>query len=361
MAFSRFKTSNGATPTTAPPAPVAATTPTPVHTKVLEPEVLGPVTIHQTLHGPATTGQVVTPVTVQAAPAVVAPMAQASRLPAAFGGLKAAVLAQVITEAERPAFTETFPHILIKGGNSGGSLVPSPGTEKGFVDLLPRLPQGKQPAVGVFMAIRAEAIAWPRNYDDRQEGEKPSINCAIPITDGDGIALLTTGCENFQFASRDVKRTKWETPNGGPGHLRPVFQTLIWIPGVGPVVLQSAPLLESFRAMAKQVHALRDPKTEELDPTPIVATVTTEPWYDDNVFHYWKVEFMHAKPERVQAAKDLYAQYQAWVQSVVAERADLVQAVADWVAGDDKPPSETDIARLKQAANMVNPRRSRGG
>jgi hypothetical protein len=292
----------------------------------------------------ATEAEVLSPETIDAPPP--------PRGLAKMSGLKTNVLALVAQESEQSNFSELFPHICIKGGNAGGTLIPTPSTERTFADICRRLPQGKQPCEGIVMGFRAEAIAWPRNYDDRKEGEKPSINCAISFVDQEGISTLVQGCKNFQFAKKEVKNSKWELANGGPGHLRPTFQMLMWLPDIGQcVVLQSSPLLETFQAMAKQVMKLANPDTQELDPIPVVCSVTTEPWYEDNSFHYWQMDAW-----RDARAKAAYEKFAAWVADVQANRPDIVEAVSAWVNGTDKEISETDGERLTQAANMVNPR-----
>ena len=338
--FSRF--AKGATaPTPATPVPAAAA-PAPAPAVVVEPEVI-------------------TPATVQAPPA--APAVGGFR---GLAPLKANVLAAIAARAdETPTFTEPFPHITLKGGNAGGQVVPTKSTEANFRDLANQLPQGKQPVFGVLMAVRAEAIAWPSGQDDdapaatpgaAAEKARPVINCALSLADTDGITALVAGSENFQFASREIKAAKWATAAGGPGHLRPVFQMLVWLPSVGEcIVVQLAPLLKTFQEMAKQLQKVMDSTTGELRPVPVKLSPTTAPWYDTNVFHYFALDVAaDAK------GKEAYTAYTAWLADVQANRPDMVAGITDWYNGDDKPASDADVEKLTRAANMVNARRGRG-
>lgn len=339
--FSRF--AKGATAPASPtptPAPAAAAPVEPA--AVAEPEVITPATVAQ----PA------------------APAAGGFR---GLAPLRANVLAAIAAKAdETPTFVEPFPHITLKGGNAGGSVVPTKSTEANFKDLANQLPQGKQPVFGILMAVRAEVISWPSSMADddtpaatpaaAQDKARPVINCALPLSDADGIAALMAGAENFQFAPKDIKASKWFAAAGGPGCIRPIFQILVWLPSVQEcIVVQLSPLLKTFQEMAKQLQKVMDPATGELRPVPVKLSPTTAPWYDDNVFHYFTLDVVAD-----QKGKDAYTAYNTWIADVQANRPDMVQSITDWYNGDDKPASDADVEKLTRAANMVNARRGRG-
>jgi hypothetical protein len=272
------------------------------------------------------------------------------------GGFKGNVLAMIAKQEEEAgggAPFELFPTIAITGGNGGGQQVPTKATQSGYKDIASKLPQGKQVIEGVFMGVRAEAIAWPGDFDSRTDGEKPAMSCAIRLDDAENLGALLTGSENFQFCPREQKATKWYVAAGGPGSLRPVFQVLIWLPALQmPVVLQAAPLLKTFREMAGQISQFVDGDTGEISPLPIRFEVTSDIWYEKNLYHYWKASLWTD-----QAGKAAYSAYQGWAQGVVNDRPDVVQQVNDWCSGADKPMTDDAQGRLKWAANAVNPRK----
>ena len=346
MSFARFKTT---TPPTTPAATaVAATTPPPAQPAAATPAQAAAVGGTSGVAGAAA------PSGFAAAkanpPAATKPATSTGLVVPAM--LAKSTLALIAKDDEKGTFADMFPTLQIKGGNAGGTMVPTDGTDKEVAKLLP---QGKMPIQGVFMAYRSEAIAWPTDYDNKKEGDRPCINCAIQANDNDNTGLLLTGSENFQFAPSEVKLSKWAFKNGGPGYLRPVFQILLYLPQFDDcIVLQASGLLKTYRAMAQQLIPFVNEQDGSLAPFPATFDVTTEPWYDDNVFHYWKISGqMNAQ------GAEAHAKYQAFVASIQANRPDLVQNITDWYTGADKPISSDQLERLKMSANMVNPRRRR--
>jgi hypothetical protein len=314
------------------PAPVAAAPaprPAPVAAAPAEPEVL----------------QVETEV--ETAPAD-APQTRALSL----GALKVNALAMI---AQEPAttFTEPFPTIQLKGGNAGGNVIPSKPTSTNWPEIATQLPQGKQAFKGVLMGARSFAIAWPVTFDDRKDGDRPSLSGAIPLTDGDATGLLLQGSDNYQFCPREAKASKWSVPAGGPGHLRPVFQLLVWSSTLGePVVIESCGLLATYRKMAGQVAQFIDADSGELRPVPCSFAPVTEPWYDGNVYHYFQGSWWVQDA----AAEAAWNAFHAWAQDVQENRPDVIEAVMAWSNGTDSPLAAADMARLRRAAGMVNPR-----
>ncbi len=368
--FSRFAT---ASPTAAPaapaPAPAKAAPVAAAAPAAPKPPAARPLVGSQAPKAPAASKA--PPLPRQAAPAVpvqevlaeietqpdapALPAPRANHALSAFGALKVGTLA-MIAEEQSSTFVEPFPSIVLKGGNAGGTVVPTDSTNKNWPEIAAKLPQGKQPLKGILMGARSEAIAWPSDFDNRQEGDRPNINVAIPLVDGDSTALLLAGAENFQFAPRDKKGEKWSVANGGPGYLRPVFQMLVWVPALGePVVVSSCGLLATYRKMAGQVGQFVDQEAQELKPVPCVFTPVTEPWYDNNVYHYFAGTWWVQDAE----ANAGWAAFHEWVADVQANRPDVIEAVMDWCNGGDKPMGDTDQQKLRQAANLVNPRGKR--
>ena len=331
MGFSRLKAASASAPAPTTPAPVVAQAPAPVQTPAPQPTPV-----------PA---PILTPTQVSAP----APKPSGLIIPT----VARSSLALIAKETEG-TFTDMFPTIMLKGGNSGGSMVPTSGTDKEIAKLLP---QGKQPIQGVFMAYRTLAIAWPEALDDSKEknGERPCIDCAIPANDTDNTALLLTGCENFQFAPKEVKQTKWSFKAGGPGLIRPIMEILVYLPQFDDIiVLRSSSLLKTYHTLGQQLTQYVNESNGELGVFPASFEVTTDTWYEDNVFHYWKITSM---VNDVGAAN--FAKYNAFVESIRTNRPDMMQDINDWFTGADKPITADYQARLKQAANMTNPRRRR--
>lgn len=260
----------------------------------------------------------------------------------------AAVLS-VIVQDTGGGSGELFPTLMQKGGNAGGTMAPSGLTPK---EVANALPQGRQPVKGVFMAFRSIAQAWPVDFDHRKDGDRPTIDVAIGPNDSDTTALLRAGAENFQFCPKDAK-TKWSAAAGGPGLLRPIFQILVYLPDFDDViVVQAPPLLESWVKMGQQVAQFQD-KDGGLAPFPVVCEPTTEPWYEDNNYHFVKLSLDAA------TGATAMAKYDAFVATVQSARPDLAESVMDWFNGADKPLNDAALAKLKQAANMTNPRKRR--
>ena len=253
--------------------------------------------------------------------------------------------------ADGGTFVDPIPTLVQKGGNEGGMIVPSGGTDK---EIASQLPQGRQTIHGQLMAYRMCAIAWPSLYDDRTEGTRPSVDCAIPATDTELAAALMKGAENFQFASKDVKADKWLPAKGGPGTLRPFMELLIWLPQFQDcVVLRTAPLIKTVQVMSTALLGLCDVEGAVL-AQPVDCEPVSEAWFEDNKFHYFRLT-----SQLNEKGKATHEAYQAWHATVHEQRPDLVAAIMDWFTGADKPANEKQRALIAQATSMVNPRRPR--
>lgn len=294
-----------------------------------------------------------TPAPTPATPATEPEPAKAVITPAPAGGLiiptKTNVLNIVAASGEGGgSFAPLFPTLVIKGGNAGGNVEPSSATDKEVGRLLP---QGKQPIDGVYMAFRVEAEAWPTDFDARKPDDRPSISAAIPSSDPELTGTLLKACENFQFC-KDKQR--WEVANGGPGHLRPKFQVLVYLPAFDDcVVLQAPGLLKSWQTMSQILAGMADAEGN-LVPFPARFEVTTAPWYDKNVYHYFNIS-----PQVNAQGKDWMAKYAAFVAGLKDGRPDMVEAINDWFTGADRACDGVNLDRIRQGASMANPRTPR--
>lgn len=263
------------------------------------------------------------------------------------------VLATIARAAEEETgVAELFPTLVVVGGNAGGTVAPSSLTPKEVADLLP---QGKQTIRAVFMAFRSGVISWPRDKESSEAGTKPVFEAAIPANDPETTEALRKAAHNFQVASKDVKTAKWSVDGGGPGYIRPIFEMLVYLPAFDDVVvLRCAPLLRTWGQMATELGAFKD-GNGDLSAFTGAFEITSAPWYDDNLFHYFKVSPWTGADGMAAAKK-----YDEFIANVVEHRPDLAQSINDWFTCADKPLSESARAKLVQGSNMVNPRRARG-
>lgn len=228
---------------------------------------------------------------------------------------------------------------------------PSESTPEDIANLLP---QGKQPVKGVYLAHRMCAIAWPTNFDEKQEGDRPSISGAVPPSDTELTAQVLKGCENFQFAPRDKKETDWIVANGGPGHLRVQLQILVYMPEFDDcIVIQTAPLLKTVQKMAA---SLLDNQNSDgtMSPFPAVFQPTSDTWFEDNMYHYFKIT-----PTLNDEGQEAMKSYAAWAKTTQDEDPEMVAKVIAWFKGADFELQPDHLERIKKAASMVNPRRRR--
>lgn len=321
MSFGRLKT----TPAPATPAPAAAATPPPAPLPTPSPAPTPAAVV--TVPKPAPAGGLI----------LAAPKA-------------AGVLAVVAQSGEQGSVGSLFPTLVIKGGNAGGTLSPSGSTDKEVGKLLP---QGRQPIEAVYMAFRVEAIAWPTDFDAKKEGDRPSISAAISCDDIENTQMLLKACENFQFCPKDAKG-KWDVANGGPGHLRPEFQMLVYLPAFDDVIVLQAPgLLKSWQTMSQILAGMADAEGN-LVPFPAVFESVTAPWYDQNVYHHFGIS-----PQVNAKGKQMMEKYEAFIASLKDSRPDLMEAINDWYTCADKPLEGASRDRLTQAYGMTNPRKGR--
>lgn len=326
-----------------PVAPAAAPAPTPAPV----PETPAP--------APAPAAKV-TKVTKVAAPAP-APKAEtavATVAPANFAVKLAAknkILAIVAAaESDSGDFVEPIPALVLKGGDSGGITVPAKGVP---AEVAKQLPQGKTPILAQLLSYRLLVQAWPTHYDDRQEGDRPTIDCAIPPGDADLAIAAMKGAENFNFCPKDQK-PKWAATNGGPGILHPFLELLVYWPTADDVILlRTCPHFKTATTMAQALAGLCD-TDGNLIQQPIFFEPVTAPWYDKRVYHYWKLT-----PQINEAGKECHEKHAAWHEQVGETRPDLVATMMAWFSGEDKPVSDEHRALIMQAASMTNPRRAK--
>lgn len=247
-------------------------------------------------------------------------------------------------ESDGGGIRDLFPTLTITGGNAGGNMVPSKGTEK---DIADQLPQGKMPVKGIYMAHRLTVVSWPSDFDHRQEDDKPLIICSIPPDDAEfGMAALKAA-SNFQYCQ---DKTKWLAANNGPGYLRVSMQIMVYLPQFDDIViLQTAPLLKTVERETQELLAFREPDGS-IKNLPLVFQVCTEPWYEKNVFHFWKIGLWADCGD----ARELYSKF---IEAAKDNRQELVDSVMDWFSGQDMAPTDEHRRLVALGASMVNQRR----
>lgn len=350
--FSMLKKA-AATQAAAPSTPVAPATPAPTPAPVPETPAPAP--------APAPAAKVTKVVTAKAeripapAPAPApATQAVATVAPANFAvklATKNKVLAIIAAaEADGGDFVEPIPALVLKGGDSGGITVPAKGVP---AEIAGQLPQGKTPLLAQLLSYRILVQAWPTHYDDRQEGDRPTIDCAIPPGDAELALAAMKGAENYNFCIKDQK-PKWTTANGGPGILHPLMELLVYWPMADDVILlRTCPQFKTVTTMAQALAGLCD-VDGNLIQQPIFFEPVSATWYDKHMFHYWKLT-----AQLNEAGQACHEKHAAWHEQVGETRPDLVATMMAWFSGEDKPVSDEHRKLIMQAASMTNPRRAR--
>lgn len=307
---------------------------------------------------PAPTEVEQAPTEVEATPM---PAESDSRALALFGddsGAEGASLLAVAAEAQAAASGggagQMFPILQITGGESGGQW-------KLVGDVPKEIARQFMPVTsddtldGVFVGFRVEMVAWPRNKRPEDEGTRPAWSAVLPATaDAATRDLFLAAAEAFNFTPGADKH-KFDVDTGGPGHLRPSFQALVYVPGPqGLIVIQPPALYSSWLESAESLAKLVDPKTGKLGRFPVRIKVNSRPVkYSSFTNKIHRVVFEKAIDTDGQA---WLASFQSWRQHTLAEDLETAETVAKWMSGADAPITDEVLARLAKAKGLKPPR-----
>lgn len=266
---------------------------------------------------------------------------------AVVSGAASAALA-VIDNADASDSYANFHRITVSGGAQGGQFVADDGVPD---DILMKLPQGRSPAMGIFIGFRAELAAWGTGYDDRDPAAepRPSWSCAIPSNDGPNSVVLEEAAKQYQFTPK-ASKAKFDFANSQVGHIRPVLTAMIWSPALGDLlIVQSCagyePWLESLRSLGKLV----DPATGGIPRIPITVRARSEQRESKKSGFSWLVHTLTFDVAATESGGAMLTAFNAWREGVSTERK---AQVAEWLSAADRPMTDDIVAALRKAKTL---------
>lgn len=243
----------------------------------------------------------------------------------------------------------SFPIVETTSGNTGGQFIGAGFQEANLND---RLPSGKKPVECVFVGYRMAATAWPSGYGERGDDKsKPVWSCALTPNEATLGADLARAARNYQFTATG-QRDKFSVDKGGPGHIRPQIEVLVYLPDVdSPVVFRSCPGFSPFSKTLKAMSGLVDPSTGTLNQFPAhIRPVSVEE--SSKSGHTWKVHSLEVQAMTTpDAAKGVWDQYQDWLTRTKAD-ATAMQEVLDWMSASDHAITDSIKADIKKAISL---------
>jgi hypothetical protein len=205
------------------------------------------------------------------------------------------------------------------------------------------LPEGRKPFTGVFLGYRFSATSWPKGYEAGNK-QQPVFSCALPAAEPKLVTKLMQIGKNYQFFTRD--RTEFDVDNGGPGHVRPQLEILIFDPEseslftyhtcshYNSCVDTRDQLIKNASTVGKDANG-KDQKAM-LPFVGVFAPKThksTSKKGRDIIYHWCQIDKLDITDSNAQAA------WQAWQKFSAAARQDagVMQMVDDWFGGADAP------------------------
>lgn len=259
------------------------------------------------------------------------------------------------SEQQTAGVGQMFPILQVTGGESGGQW-------KLVGDVPKEIARQFMPVTsddsldGVFVGFRVEMVAWPRNKRPEDEGTRPAWSAVMPATAPANVRdSFLAAAEAFNFTP-GADKAKFDVAAGGPGHLRPSFQALVYLPSVqGLIVVQPPALLSSWLESAESLVKLVDPKTGKLGRFPVRVKVSSRVIkYASNVNKIHRLVFDKAMDS--EGAQWLEG-FREWREHVLAKDEETAKTVNSWLTGADAPLLPDHVARLTQAAAMKPPRK----
>jgi hypothetical protein len=244
---------------------------------------------------------------------------------------------------------QPFPVIQLMGGGTGGAFAIA-----AFVpaELHASLPQGRVNIPAMYLGSRYELQAWPKGYDDREgEKERPSWTCAIPITDGANVALMTEACKKYNYMKKDDK-AKFDFDASGVGHIRPVFQALVFLQQFGGLCIVQAPAhFNSAEQSSESLSAHIDAGTGALNPFPCTIRPVTTAQSNKAGTQTWKVHHLdfHGEPNPTGAA--VVKDFQTWYAEAKLDT-ELIAAFTEWTTCVDDLIDADGIAALTKGKHL---------
>lgn len=268
--------------------------------------------------------------------------------------LEADALLAAARKAEQSAAAAAgspFPEIAVTPGEKGGMWSPADSIPAEIQQILAKAGlAGRQPVNAIYLGYRVDVIGWAHGYSQQlAEGSKPVFGFAVP-KDPVQQQAVQEACEAYMFTP-NADKAKFDLATGGPGHLRPSFRVLVYLAGVGIVVL-SAPnhhygWTESAAALARCI----DPNTGKLGRFPaVIAVKSVEMTYKsgyknkNHAFEFGK--WMDS------AAAAAWEECRAYLEDTTATDPVSAQTIRDWVTGTGAEMTDAHRAAVEKARSF---------
>jgi len=252
-----------------------------------------------------------------------------------------------------------FPTIDISSGNTGGSFAAN---DRNPPEILRVLPQGRLPLFGLFLAYRYEVAVWPVDFDHKTDDTRPIVDGIIPSGDEDNADLLTKFGEAYQYTGKVDRPAAFDAP-AGPGHPRPSFQALVYLPpmvaqmqgqavwGGGLVVIRTPYGQPSVSRSADSIIRHVDPASNSIPPFACQFEVRTAQESNKAGTFTWKVHHLdfQALPFPGQQAESVLVAFRDWFLKLDDPSK---QAYNAWVAGKDSPVTQKLIDTMTKGAAL---------
>ena len=236
-----------------------------------------------------------------------------------------------------------FPILTQASGTSGGAFERARHMTD---DEAGNLPEGRKPFTAVFLGYRFLATAWPEGYNPNGEKKSPVFSAALPASESQLVTKLMRIGKNYQFFSGD--RGAFDVANGGPGHIRPQIEMLLFDPDAGELFTyqtcshynSTADTRDQLLKNATTVGKTADGKDQKA-MLPFVGTFqakthkSTSKRGRDIVYHWCQIDKLDITDSNARTAWEGWQKFSADARS----DASVMQRVNDWFGGADAPIS----------------------
>ena len=227
-----------------------------------------------------------------------------------------------------------FPILTQIGGSAGGAFQRANHMN---ASEAANLPEGMNAFTAVFLGYRFIASAWE---DDGQSGTKkrPAFSCALPASEAVMTNQLMTIGKEYQFTKLEAKG-KYDIAAGGPGHIRPQLEMLLFDPEFGELfIYQTCSHYNSAKDTRDEL--LKNATTLQNDTKAMLPFVGTfEPKTVRNTtkggreiaYHYADINTLNIIDAKAKAAWDTWQKFS----DVARTDAGIMDKVNAWFACSD--------------------------
>jgi len=203
---------------------------------------------------------------------------------------------------------------------------------------------------------------WPVDFDNKQDDTRPCWSAIIDSSDDTSAELLTQYGEAYQYTAKVDRCDKFDTPSG-PGHLRPAFQALVFLPPIantmpgtptwngGLAVIQTPYSAVAVQRSADSIIRHADSATNSIPPFACQFEVRTNQETNKAGTQVWKIhnlDFSALAFPGAQAEAVLTA-FRSWFSGLDATSK---QVYNDWIAGKENPMNQAARGALAAGAAL---------